>query len=127
MSRLLAQTMSLADFVGDEAEEDEFEDVLNQLDQLFTGVKSVDSLNQAALDWIYGEGEAVAVLACLDELDCHLLVQLLEEGQECLPEGLETLQRQLLIVRHSLREQDAESLCMGLLCLGHEIASWKEE
>ena len=119
--------MSLADFVGDEAEEDEFEDVLNQLDQLFTGVKSVDSLNQAALDWIYGEGEAVAVLACLDELDCHLLVQLLEEGQECLPEGLETLQRQLLIVRHSLREQDAESLCMGLLCLGHEIASWKEE
>lgn len=119
--------MSLADFVGDEAEEDEFEDVLNQLDQLFTGVKSVDALNQAALDWISGQGEEAAVLSCLDELDQHLLVQLLEAGQEYLPEGLETLQRQLLIVRHSLGEQDAESLCMGLLCLGHEIASWKEE
>ena len=103
--------MDIFDF--SEAEErptDEFEDLVGELDLLMTGHRAFDALNQATLDWIEGEGDAAAVRACFERLDLTLA------DSSCF-----TLQRQMEQLLAAVETGAAESVCLGLLCVGRGL------
>ena len=100
--------------VAEGDDEDELEFLIAQLDVLVTEDEVFDDLVDAALDWFEELGPLSVVASKFERLDKSLAT--------CLPpESQESLQRQLMLLRRSIAEEDVELMCLALIQLGQEI------